>query len=212
MNNKKMIIAGGACALLAGIGFIVLSSDDEIAEVIQEVETEMAQEAAAGTALEEGVVEEVEPVEEKATSHSSGAVSSTLAPTSNAVVLGEINNGNNVTVPFARLLEDGYVVLYRINSKGDVSLMGKSELLKAGTHTDIKIRLANMAVERQAIVAVLHEDDGDGKFEYPGADNYLLNGALLSSDIDVVGIERSDRESKVLETQVEAFLKTNFKE
>lgn len=130
----------------------------------------------------------------------------------NAVVLGEVEAGNVITVPQARLAQDGYVVLYRVNSNGESSVVGNSRLLEAGTHSNITIQLqGGPAIERQAIVAALHEDDGDGKFEYPESDRYLLssNGTVIS-DIDVVGVERSDREGMILENQVEAYLDANF--
>jgi hypothetical protein len=210
--NKKLVIAGGAAVLLVGIIFIIFSSNDELAEVIHEVENEVAEgqrmDALESTSTDDsgvGVVDE-----------DSGASQQTIAqpratvPATNSVVLGEVEGGNTISVPRATLLQPGYIVIYRINSNGETSLAGKSGLLEAGTHTNIDIQLAATAIYRQALVAVLHGDDGDGKFEYPGADLYLLNGGLLANDIDVVDIKRSDRESKVLETQVEAFLETNF--
>jgi hypothetical protein len=210
--NKKLAIAGGAAVLLVGIIFIIFSSNDELAEVINEVENEVEEQrmdALEGTSTDE--TDEGTAQESNSTPSSQRIAEPTpSAPVTNGVVLGEVEGGIVITVARATLLQPGYIVLYRINSNGETALAGKSGLLKAGTHTNVDIQLGAIAVERQAIVAVLHGDDGDGKFEYPGADQYLLSGSLLANDIDVVGVDRNDRESKILETQVEAFLETNF--
>jgi hypothetical protein len=128
----------------------------------------------------------------------------------NSVTLGEVEEGNIITVSAATFLKPGYVALYRVNSNGDSALVGNSQLLSIGTHKNISVQLKNPAVKRQALVAVLHEDDGDGKFEFPGSDLYLRNGGLLINDIDVIGVNRTNREARILETQVKAYLETNF--
>ncbi len=205
-----MIIAGGAVALLIGIGFIVLSSNDEIAQVIHEVEREAAQESVSNNATS---TEEVATAEGTPSAAAQRTAHLAPAPRVNQVILGEIESGNVITVPQATLLEGGYVVLYKVDSRGEASVVGESAFLSEGTHTNIRIQLDNGPVaELQAIAAILHADDGDEKFEYPGPDRHLTNGSLIASDIDVVGISRSDHESRVLETQVEAFLETNFKD
>lgn len=209
--NNKMAIAGGAAILLAGILFIIFSSNDEIAQVISEVENEITKESSPNDLVATNT-EDTVAASANAAGANGGAAMQESIPATNYVILGELEGGNIVTVSQASLLQDGYIVLYRINNRGESSLVGKSDLLKAGTHTNVSIQLVSVVAEMQAIVAVLHRDDGNGKFEYPGPDRYLLNDGLLTSDIDVVGIQRSDRESRVLETQVEAFLETNFRD
>ncbi len=197
--------------LLAGLLFIIFSSNDDIAEVIQNVESEVAEEMeSAELAIEEEPLPGEEQLAAQA-SQNAPAQSAVQTAASNRVILGELEGGNVITVAEATLTKKGYVVLYRVNSNGDSALVGKSDLLNAGTHRSIAIQLVAPAIESQAIVAVLHQDNGNGKFEQ-GSDQYLLNGQLLANDIDVVGVERSDRESRILETQVEAYLETNFKD
>lgn len=128
----------------------------------------------------------------------------------NTVALGEVEGGSMITVPSATLVRSGYVVLYNINSNGESRVIGHSDLLSPSTHFNIKIQLTGPIAEKQAVVAVLHQDDGDGKFEYPESDGYLKNGAFLVNDIDVVGIKRDDQESKVLESQVATLVENNF--
>lgn len=209
MNNKT-VIAGGAAVLLAGVLFIIFSSNDDIAEVIQNVESEVAEEMeSAELAIEEEPLAGEDQLAAQASENA--PAQSAVQAAANRVILGELEDGNVITVAEATLTKKGYVVLYRVNSNGDSALVGKSDLLNVGTHRNIAIQLVAPAIESQAIVAVLHQDNGNGKFEQ-GSDQYLLNGQLLANDIDVVGVERSDRESRILETQVEAYLETNFKD
>ncbi len=135
---------------------------------------------------------------------------STASPSAalNAVYLGEVESGNAVSVASATLNRPGYIVLYRINSQGDSRMLGHSDLL-SGTVFNTKVRLDQLIVDDQALVAVLHEDDGDGSFDNPG-DGYLTNDGQLVSDIDVVGTQRNYRESTTLERQVQMYLENNF--
>jgi hypothetical protein len=143
----------------------------------------------------------------------SGQNTNTQATTTpmNAVVLGEVESGSMITVSQATLTKPGYVVLYLTTSQGESSVVGNSSLLQAGTHSNIKIQLDTPAADRQAIVSVLHTDDGDGKFEYPETDSYLMNAAgIVVNDIDVVGVSRTESESQILEKQVKTYIENNF--
>lgn len=127
--------------------------------------------------------------------------------TPNTVVITETETGNFVTVASTRLAQDGYIVAYQVDSNGESEVVGHSDLLQAGTHTNVQLQLDTVLAEQQAVVVVLHEDDGDGVFEYPDSDQYLLNpGMIIVSDIDVVDVSSEDAESRALEAQVEAVL------
>jgi len=140
------------------------------------------------------------------TNNTTGNTNTNTLP--NRVTLAETESGNTVTVASAALTKSGYIVIYKVNSNGESSVVGQSDLLKAGAHSDVKVQVNAPLAEKQAVVAVLHEDDGDEKFEYPDADLYLENsGGLIVSDIDVVGVDGASDENKVLQAQVEKFLK-----
>ncbi len=127
----------------------------------------------------------------------------------NSVVLSPAETGNFARVQSATLLAPGYVVIYRVNSNSDTSVLGSSELLEAGTYSDLSIQLDSPIVREQTVVAVLHEDDGDGEFEFPGSDTYLGNSnQAVVSDVDVVDVKAED-EDEVLQEQVELFLENN---
>ena len=124
----------------------------------------------------------------------------------NSVVLEEAVSGNFVTIESAVLSQSGYVVVYRVDSNSKTEIIGHSELLSPGTHTKFSIQLTNVISREQTIVAVMHKDDGDGKFEFPGPDLYLGSaGARLTSDVDIVDVA-ADKEPALLKAQVEAYL------
>lgn len=221
---KKIIIISTVLVVIGAAVSAVLLRDDETASFAQTLEDtaitleerQMATSSGEAEATEEAPeAAPAEPVVIEDVLYAEGTerMAEVEEPTpQNSVLLGEVPEGNIITVAEATLVKPGFVALYRINSNGDSALVGNSDLLSAGAHHMISIQLRNLAVKRQAMVAVLHEDDGDGKFEFPESDPYLKNGPLLSNDIDVVGVSRTDREARILETQVEAYLETNFKE
>lgn len=123
----------------------------------------------------------------------------------NVVQLRETSTGNSVVVQRAELTVPGYVAIYRADSNGRTTLLGHTDLLKAGQHNIISVQLDTVIAKDQVIVAVLHKDDGDGKFEVPGADAYLTTGAQLATDVDVVDVPFTS-ESAALRAQAESYL------
>lgn len=124
----------------------------------------------------------------------------------NSIVLRETVSGNFVVVESAELTKSGYVVIYRANSNSKTDIIGHSDLLGIGAHNNLRVQLATPIAKEQNIIAVLHEDDGDKKFEFPGPDLYLGNtGARFVSDVDIVDVP-FDKEPAVLNSQIELFL------
>jgi hypothetical protein len=93
-----------------------------------------------------------------------------------------------ITVATVRLAKSGYVALYRTDSNGQTRFIGNSALLSPGAYTNIQVQITNPVARRQVVTAVLHEDDGDGRFEFPASDPYLRNGTQLVYDEDVVDV------------------------
>ena len=71
----------------------------------------------------------------------------------------------------------------------------------------MRIQANSIIAYKQAVIAVLHVDDGDGVYEYPESD-YFINGAgnPIVSDVDVVGVEGQEDEAVVLQAKVDAAL------
>lgn len=127
----------------------------------------------------------------------------------NKVVLAPTETGNFVTVETVTLTKPGFVVLYRVNSNSETDVIGSTGLLNAGTQNNIEVQLDTVIARGQTIVAVLHEDDGDGKFEDTATDGYLGNENMpVVSDVDVVDIKTEDEDTK-LQASVEQYLEKN---
>lgn len=127
----------------------------------------------------------------------------------NSVVLAESETGNFATVGSVTLAQPGFVAIYKVNSNGDTTLIGNTNLLAAGTHGNIQVQLDTIIAREEIIVATLHEDDGDSEFEYPESDAHLGNeGNAFVSDVDVVDVALED-ENEELQEQVELYIEQN---
>ena len=128
---------------------------------------------------------------------------------SNNVVLTENSTGNFATIATATFLQPGYVAIYKVNSQGDTTSLGNTALLEMGTHTNVRVQLDTIVAEGETIVAVMHEDDGDGEFEFPESDFYLGNStSAIVSDVDVVDVAFAE-EAAELQAQVETTLEAS---
>jgi len=129
---------------------------------------------------------------------------STIA--TNSVQLAAAETGMKAIIDSATMSQPGYIVIYRVNSQNDTKVIGNSDLLAAGTYADITIQLDSGIAKDQTIVAVLHADDGDGEFEFPGSDGYLSDAnQSVYSDVDIVDVDAAD-ESVELSENVAAYL------
>lgn len=127
----------------------------------------------------------------------------------NSVLLTEADSGNFVTIAYANLTQPGFIAIYKVNSNSETLPIGHTDLLPPTIISNLKLELETVIAEKQTIVAVLHQDDGDGVFEFPESDPYLKNGDFIVSDVDVVEI-RSEREEKNLKDQIDKYLEANF--
>lgn len=190
MNNKIVVAAVVALVALVGIMYFV-SSDNEFEAMESQDETADTNENTNGV--------------EGNTDSDTGAVTA-----KNDVTLAPAETGKKVVVSSATLTKPGYVVIYRVNSNNDTSVLGNSALLSAGTYSNLSIELDSIIAREQTIVAVLHEDDGDGEFEFPGSDGYLGSSERpVVTDVDVVDIA-AENEDVQLRENVELFLEANL--
>lgn len=127
----------------------------------------------------------------------------------NSVLLTETDSGNFVTIAYANLTQPGFIAIYKVNSNSETLPIGHTDLLQPTIISNLKLELDTVIAEKQTIVAVLHQDDGDGVFEFPESDSYLKNGNFIVSDVDVVEI-RAEREEKNLKDQIDKHLEANF--
>ncbi len=214
MKNKALLSLVGVTVfvLMAALIADITTTDTVEAPTSIEAETVVATSTATTTTDEAVTTETVlEPIPPStgttpapvATAPVKPAVIS--APQSNAIVLPQLESSSIVTVATARLAKPGYIVIYRTDSQERTQLIGYSELLAPGYYTNVQVQVTSGVVKKQVVTAVLHEDDGDEKFEFPTSDFYLKNGSRLVYDEDVVDVPVVD-EAGLINSSIDARL------
>lgn len=89
--------------------------------------------------------------------------------------------GESVTVSSVIINQSGYLVVHKATEEdtpGEV--IGNSALLPQGGSSDIKIELSESVVDGDVLFLMLHSDDGNGIYEFPGPDTPVIydNGSI----------------------------------
>lgn len=72
--------------------------------------------------------------------------------------------GNKVTILSVALKENGYVVIHKEEKGKPGKIIGVSRILAPGIYSNSTIMLVEGVVSGEALVAMLHTDNGDGVF------------------------------------------------
>lgn len=155
-----------------------------------------------------GTADESNTMGDESSPGANGAGGDRTTP-ANRVVLAENETGNFANIAQATLTESGFVVVYKVNSRGETTYLGNTDTLEAGTYSDLSVQLDTVVADEETIVAVLHADNGDGEFE-AGSDAYLGNADMpVVSDVDVIDTA-FENESVELQSQVEAYIEAEM--
>ena len=104
----------------------------------------------------------------------------------------QIVEQDSIVIKAVYLDKPGYVVIHIVtldNKPGPV--IGRSELLKEGITTNLRIALENYK-GRGELIAMLHYDDGDGTYNFPGPDKpVVVDGAIVQSIFKITNTEPS---------------------
>ncbi len=184
---NKVILGIIAVLIIGALGFMMFGGED--------TESEMAD-------------NEQNTQETSLAGSDTSDVNDTKQISSNALVLGDNDNGKAVKVTYARLDKPGFVVLYKMNSQSDVAYIGSSELLLPGEYSDFSIPVNSALAKEQIITGVLYADEGNGEFNYPDEDFYLTNNYEVVTDIDVIQVDNEDESEEILE-QAKAYVEAN---
>jgi len=92
-----------------------------------------------------------------------------VAVTENSVTANDQGPGESVTVARVKLVDSGYVVVHEDGGGKPGPVIGNSELL-SGRNSNVLISLSRSTLEGEVLYAMLHSDDGDGVYEFPGDD------------------------------------------
>lgn len=107
---------------------------------------------------------------------------------------------NVVMVDEVTVSTDGWLVARKVNADQSFSaILGDPIMVQEGTTTDIAYQLDNLndpevtLEDGDVIVFVLHQDDGDGTFEYQdgAGDDFPITGTLDSAVTETVVVNRA---------------------
>jgi|GEM_PF-412528 hypothetical protein len=87
---------------------------------------------------------------------------------------------NEVIVDQVLYDADGWIVIHEDNGNAPGAVIGKAALT-AGVNSDITITLDRNVISGEKLYAMLHSDDGDGMYEFPGPD-----GPVMDANGDVI--------------------------
>ena len=93
-----------------------------------------------------------------------------VAETSPFIIVSEqAVSGNRINVDRILLDKPGYIVVHKVIDGQPVTVIGNSGLLD-GENSNVKITISDYGTENE-LIAMLHYDDGDSNYEFPGDDN-----------------------------------------
>lgn len=92
--------------------------------------------------------------------------SSNLRLGMNTIYVSDQIPGKKIVVSFAALEAKGFVVIYEEKSGSPGAIIGQSGLLSAGDNQNISIPILRSSQDSETLFAMLHQDDGDGIFNY----------------------------------------------
>jgi hypothetical protein len=92
----------------------------------------------------------------------------TVPEEKNLVLVSDYTAGKTATVASVLLENPGYVMIHEDVSGKPGAIIGTSALLPAKESLDVVVNLKRASKEGEVLYAMLHTDDGDGKFNETG--------------------------------------------
>ncbi len=111
--------------------------------------------------------------------------SNSPAPTapSDSVAVSTQRAGNEVDIDQVKLSQPGFIEIHEVVDGKPGKIIGGSKLLPAGTRQDVIIKVAIVA--GKSYIAMLHVDDGDGKFDAKKDLPLMNNGQMVMAKFTV---------------------------
>ena len=102
---------------------------------------------------------------------------------SSIIVGNQVVEDDTITIKLVYLDKPGYVAIHQVTLDGKPGpVIGNSDLLQAGLSMDVKIEIANYQ-GRGELIAMLHYDDGDGEYNFPGPDKPVIKDGTIIQTI-----------------------------
>ena len=100
-------------------------------------------------------------------------------PILNAVEVNDQSLFNPSVVTVAEVLSDegGFIAIHEDNNGSVGGVIGVSAFLEAGFSFDVPVMLDRPAVDGETLYAMLHSDDGNETYEFPGPDGPVVDNA-----------------------------------
>lgn len=118
---------------------------------------------------------------QKATPSPSPVSNQSLVPgAKNAVAVSDYTVGKTVSVAIVLLEKPGYVMIHEDDKGNPGKIIGTSRLLPAQESTNVVVTLTRASKDAEVLYAMLHLDDGDGKF------NATTDNPIVDSEGKVV--------------------------
>ena len=86
-----------------------------------------------------------------------------------SLVLNDQPGGDSVVITAFTLDQPGYVVVHKDNDGNPGPVIGVSELIQAGAYRNYRVDI-DVNEAGAAVFPMLHYDNGDGVYEFPGPD------------------------------------------
>jgi hypothetical protein len=88
---------------------------------------------------------------------------------------------NEVVIDQVLYSADGWIVIHEDNGNAPGPVIGKSAI-SAGVNTSVTVTLDRNVISGEKLYAMLHSDDGDGMYEFPGPDAPVMdaNGDVVT--------------------------------
>ncbi len=158
MQNQKALYLGlGAVVLLVG-GFLLFKSLNK-GMMLQSSSGKMQEE------MSQEMEEKEQAMEEKMEEEMMGEEEMTDSIESVMARAGD----EKLVVDKAYLSSKGYIVVHEAKDGKPGPVIGNSELVE-GSVEGVSIMLKRALEEGETVFVMLHKDDGDGEYEFPGDD------------------------------------------
>lgn len=89
----------------------------------------------------------------------------------NSLSMQDTTPGDTVTLANVTLDDPGYIVIHADANGSPGEVIGHSDLLSEGENSNVVINLDRSSSNGETLYAMVHNDNGDGQYEFPGADN-----------------------------------------
>ena len=122
--------------------------------------------------------------------------------------------GTSVLIQRAVLSTPGYIVVHEEQDGKPGPVIGNSGLFE-GVRQNLSVTLLRSSIEGEVLFAMLHSDDGDGIYEFPGGDNPTKDeeGSVILDKFTIIEEEaESDQEPTATVSQVKeiSMVSSNF--